>query len=60
MAAMTACVFSPEMAEFHGRLVERGKCHMVAVTAAMRKLIVTANALLRDRRMWEDRTADAA
>ena len=40
--------------------IERGKCHKVAVTAVMRKLIVTANALLRDRRTWEDRTADTA
>ncbi len=60
MAATAACVFNPEMAEFHGRLKERGKPHKVAVTAVMRKLIVTANALLRDRRMWEDRTGAAA
>ncbi len=60
MAAMSATLFNPEMAEFHGRLKERGKPHKVAVTAVMRKLIVTANALLRDRRMWEDRTGAAA
>ena len=30
------------------------------MTAVMRRLIVTANALLRDRRVWEDRTAAAA
>ncbi len=60
MAATAACVFNPEMAEFHSRLKERGKPHKVAVTAVMRKLIVTANALLRDRRMWEDRTGAAA
>ena len=60
MAAMAACMHNAEMAEFYGRLVERGKCHKVAVTAVMRKLIVTANALLRDRRMWEDRTEAAA
>ena len=55
MAAMSATLFNPEMAEFHGRLKKRGKPHKVAVTAVMRKLIVTANALLRDRRLWEDR-----
>ncbi len=60
MAATAACVFNPEMAEFHSRLKERGKPHKVAVSAVMRKLIVTANALLRDRRMWEDRTGAAA
>ena len=60
MAAMAACTFNPEMAAFYGRLVERGKPHKVAVTAVMRKLVVTANALLRDRRMWEDRAATVA
>ena len=60
MAAMTACAFNPEMAAFYGRIKERGKPHKVAVTAVMRKLVVTANALLRDRRAWEDRTEAAA
>ena len=56
MAAMAACIYNPEMAEFYGRMKEMGKPHKVAVTAVMRKLIVTANALLRDRRAWEVRT----
>ena len=60
MAAMAACMFNPEMAAFYDRLRKRGKVHKVAVTAVMRKLIVTANALLRDRRMWEDRAATVA
>ena len=60
MAAMTASTFNPDMAEFYGRLKEKGKPHKVAVTAVMRKLIVTANVLLRDRRAWEDRTEAAA
>lgn len=60
MAAMAACIHNAELAEFHGRLRERGKVHKVAVTAVMRKLVVTANALLRDRRTWEDRTAAPA
>ena len=60
MAAMAACMFNSEMAEFYGRLRERGKAHKVAVTAVMRKLVVIANALLRDRRMWEDRAATVA
>ena len=60
MAAMAACTFNPGMAAFYGRLRERGKCHKVAVTAVMRKLVVIANALLRDQRKWEDRMADAA
>ena len=60
MAAMAARTFNPEMKALYVRLRERGKHHRVAVTAVMRKLVVTANVLLRDRRMWEDRTANAA
>ena len=60
MAAMAACMHNAEMAGFYGRLVERGKPHKVAVTAVMRKLIVIANALLRDRRMWDDRATTVA
>jgi len=50
----------PGMSAFHRRPGERGKPHRVAVTAVMGGRVVTANALLRDRRMWEDRTASAA
>ncbi len=57
MAAMAACMSDPEMKALYGRLRERGKHHKVAVTAVMRRLVVTANVLLRDRRMWEDRSA---
>ena len=53
---MAACTFNPGMAAFYGRLRERGKVHRVTVTAVMRKPVVIANALPRDRRMWEDRT----
>ena len=56
---MAACNFNPDMTGLHARLTERGKCHKVAVTAVMRKLIVTANVLLRDQRMWEDRMVGA-
>ena len=48
------------MAAFYVRFRERGKCHKVAVTAVMRKPVVTVNVPLRDRRVWEDRTADAS
>ena len=60
VAAMAANRVNPDMKDMYKRLTERGKPHKVAATAVMRKLIVTANALLRDGRMWEDRTADTA
>ncbi len=60
MAAMAACMSDPEMKALYGRLRERGKHHKVAVTAVMGGPVVTANVLLRDRRMWEDRSVPAA
>ncbi len=60
MAALSASRCSPDMGELYQRLRERGKPHRVALVAVMRRLVVTANALLRDRRMWEDRTAATA
>ena len=36
------------------QLVSTGKCKKLAITAVMRKLIVMANALLRDRRKWDE------
>ena len=40
------------MAALKHRLVARGKPGRVALTAVMRKLVVHANALLRDDRAW--------
>ncbi len=57
MAALSASRCAPDMRELYQRLRDRGKPHRVALVAVMRRLAVTANALLRDRRVWEDRTA---
>ena len=48
MAALTACRHDPVIAPFYQRLIEAGKKKLVALTAAMRKIIVIANARLRD------------
>ncbi len=55
MAALSAKSHNPQMIALYQRLRERGKHHKVALVAVMRKLIVTANALLRDRRTWSER-----
>ncbi len=60
MAALPSGRRSPDMGELYQRLRERGKPHKVAPVAVMGGPGVTASALLRDRRMWEDRTAAAA
>ena len=55
MAALSAASHNPQMTALHRRLRDQGKHHKVALVAVMRKLIVTANALLRDRRTWSER-----
>jgi transposase len=48
MAALAAIRHNPTLSSFYKRLRANGKKPIVAVTAAMRKLIVIANARLRD------------
>jgi transposase len=44
--------FNPDMKAKYNQLVASGKCKKLAITAIMRKLLVMANSLLRDRRKW--------
>lgn len=48
MAALTAARSNSKLGEFYRRLVEGGKKKMVALTALMRKIVVIANARVRD------------
>jgi transposase len=48
MAALTASQGEGALAEAYRRLVARGKKPIVAITAVMRKLVVVANARIRD------------
>ena len=59
MAALSATIHNAEMKALCGRLRERGGHRKVALAGVMRRLIVTASALLRDRRMWEKRMGAA-
>ena len=48
MAALTASRSKKELGEFYRKLIARGKKPMVALTALMRKIVVIANAKIRD------------
>lgn len=52
MAALAAARANPDLRRFRKRLVEAGKPHRVAITAVLRKLLILANALVRDNRLW--------
>jgi transposase len=52
MAALVAVRHNPVLRAFYDRLVAAGKAKKLALTAAMRKLVVTLNAMLRDGTPW--------
>lgn len=53
MATLAALRHNPVIAAFYQRFVAAGRPGKLAVTAAMRKLLVMLNAILRDRRPWQ-------
>jgi transposase len=57
MAAVSAARFNPALKAFYDRLIANGKKPKVALTAVMRKLVVLANTLVRENRLWEQHHA---
>ena len=55
MAAVAAIRHNPDLGRKYRDLVGRGKPPKVALTAVMRKLLLLANALLRQNRPWASR-----
>jgi len=54
MPALVATRFNEEMATRYKTMTKAGKPPKVALTAIMRKIIITANSLLRDGRKWSE------
>jgi transposase len=54
MPALVATRYNPDLKAKYDQLIDAGKPGKVAVTAIMRKLLITANALLRDGREWSE------
>jgi len=52
LPAVVAIRFNADMKAKFEQLTSTGKCKKLAITAVMRKIVVTANALLRDQRKW--------
>jgi transposase len=57
LPAVVAARFNPDMKAKYHELIAKGKCKKLAITAVMRKLVVMANALLRDGRKWTEMRA---
>jgi transposase len=54
MAAVVAIRWNKDMAAFYQRLKKAGKPFKVAITAVMRKLLILANTLLSENRLWSE------
>lgn len=54
MSAQAAKRFNPLLAAFHQRLIAAGKPKMVAIIAVARKLLTILNAILRDKKPWQN------
>jgi len=57
MPAVVATQHNPDLGAQYRALKAAGKPAKVALTAIMRKLVILANALLRDRRRWAEKAA---
>jgi len=52
MGALAAIRHNPPIKAFYQRLTAAGKCHKVAITACMRKMLTILNAMVRDKVHW--------
>lgn len=52
MATLSAVQFNPPIKAFYSRLIKNGKTKKVALVAAMRKLLITLNSMLRNNTEW--------
>jgi transposase len=52
MVALTAILHNKQMSKYYQRLIANGKKPKVALTAVMRKTIITLNAMVRDKKNW--------
>ena len=57
MPALVAMRHNPDLKVKHDQLRASGKAPKVAIVAIMRKLVETANALVKANRIWTTKTA---
>ena len=54
MAAVSASRHNNDMNAFYKRLTQKGKSAKLALTAIIRKIVILANALIKNNRLWEE------
>lgn len=55
LPALSAARFNPDLKAVYDRLRAKGKPAKLALVAVMRKLVILANVLVRDDRIWQSR-----
>jgi transposase len=53
LAALTAARHNPDMKAFFKRLIDNGKPPKLAIIAVARKLVILANILIHENRLWQ-------
>ncbi|MGE0851308.1 MAG: transposase [Hyphomicrobiaceae bacterium] len=56
-AGLSAARYNPDLSRVYRRLIAAGKKPKVALVAVMRKLVILANALVGQDRLWQPRPA---
>ena len=54
MLALVAIRFNPQLKEKYEALRRTGRLPKVAIVAIMRRIVIIANALIRDNRKWNE------
>lgn len=54
MAALSAIRFNPPMKAYFERLIDNGKAFKQAMIAVVRKLVILANTLVGENRLWQE------
>ncbi len=57
MPANSAARHNPDLKKFYDRLIANGKLAKVAITAVMGKLVILANTVVRENRLWQPKHA---
>ena len=57
MPTLVAIRYNPVIKDYYNRLVKNGKPKMVAIVAAMRKLLVIMNCMLKNNQQWLAKSA---
>jgi len=58
MPTVVACHHNPVLKSFYERLIKNGKAKMIALIAAMRKLITIINSMLAKGESWNPKSAE--